>query len=481
MIPPLSLEVFVVCLGIFLLMLEAFSPGLNPRLVGWLSVGGVALAFLATFSLAPIPLALEASGFYVLDAPALFFKRLVLLSTLLVTVTALAYEPVYSRYIPSERPGAGVGEFYLLPLFACAGLLWMCSAADFLVIFVSLELATITFYVLVASMRKNKGSLEAGVKYLILGALSTGFLVYGVAWIFGMTGETSLDGVAKMLQQVPPEAHTPLLFGFGLVFVALGFKVAAVPFQFWVPDVYQGAPTPVTAFLSVASKAAGFVVLMRVLQPFLAVPALFAKIAPVLAIVAGATLLFGNLAAMPQTNFKRLLAYSSIAHAGYLLMAVAAVGEVSSGVAVGFYLAAYLIMTHAAFLVLVLVGRAAGAEEISDFSGLSQRSPGLAFALLLAVLSLAGLPFTAGFIGKFLVFEAAFQAGLFPLLAIGALGVACGFYYYFKVVRAMYWQGAPEQAPAIDLPGSAKFALILLSAATLLFGVFPQPILFLLQ
>ncbi|MCX7869770.1 MAG: proton-conducting transporter membrane subunit, partial [Terrimicrobiaceae bacterium] len=199
------------------------------------------------------------------------------------------------------------------------------------------------------------------------------------------------------------------------------------------------------------------------------------------AIVAGATLVFGNLAAMPQTNFKRLLAYSSIAHAGYLLMAVAAVGRAASGTAVAFYLAAYLLMTHAAFLAVVLVGRVAGTDEISDFNGLGRRAPGLALALLLAVLSLAGLPFTAGFIGKFLVFEAAFQAGLYPLLALGALGVACGFYYYFKVVRAMYWQQAAEDAPPIEVPATAGWTLAILSAAIVVFGVFPQPLLSLLK
>jgi NADH-quinone oxidoreductase subunit N len=330
-------------------------------------------------------------------------------------------------------------------------------------------------------MRKHKGALEAGVKYLILGALSTGFLVYGITWIFGMTGQTSLDGIAEILPDLDPSGTTPLLFGLGLVLVAIGFKIAAVPFQFWVPDVYQGAPTPTSAYLSVASKAAGFVVLIRVVQPFLEVPALRDKILPVLAILAGATLLYGNLAALPQTNFKRLLAYSSIAHAGYLLLGVASVTSGNAGPAVGFYLAGYLIMTFSAFLVLILVAGETGADEISDFNGLSKRSPFLAFTLMLAALSLAGLPFTVGFLGKFLIFESAIRSGLYLLSGIGVIAVASGFYYYFKVIRAAYWQPAPEGAPEIVVPAATRLVLILLAGATIGLGIFPEPILALLR
>jgi NADH-quinone oxidoreductase subunit N len=481
MIHALALEVFVLCLGIFLLMMEAFSPRLGKITLGWTAVVGLLVAFVGSFFLGPVPEGFVASGFYVGDPAALFFKRLMLLSTALTILAAIEYAPVYERYVPASTPGAGLGEFLILPVFACAGLMWMSSAADLILVFVSLELATITFYVLVASMRKNRSSLEAGVKYLILGALSTGFLVYGITWIFGMTGQTSLDAVAAMLQRVPAESRMAVLFGFGLVVVALGFKVAAVPFQFWVPDVYQGAPTPVTAFLSVASKAAGFLVLMRVVEAFTAAPALRGKVELVMTVLAAATLLYGNLAAMPQTNLKRLLAYSSIAHAGYLLMAVAAVGSGQSGPAIGFYLAGYLVMTFAAFLVVIVVARQTGSDDLSDFNGLGSRAPGLALALLLAVLSLAGLPFTVGFIGKFLVFEAALRAGLIPLAIIGAFTVACGFYYYFKVVRALYWQAAAEGAPSISSPAPIRVALLLLSAATIFFGIFPQPILALLR
>jgi NADH-quinone oxidoreductase subunit N len=250
------------------------------------------------------------------------------------------------------------------------------------------------------------------------------------------------------------------------VLVALGFKIAAVPFQIWVPDVYQGAPTPVTAFLSVGSKAAGFVVLLRVLQPFL----VMAQIERLLIVVAAATLIYGNLAALPQTNLKRLLAYSSIAHAGYLLIGVVCL----DGQAVVYYLAAYLLMTVLSFAVLVAVSNQTG-DNIEDFNGLAKRSPFLAFAMLIAMASLAGLPFTAGFLGKFYIFNAAIAHHQTTLIVIGVITVACGFYYYFKVVRAMYWE-APRGDLAVPVSGVSRIAIAAMMAAIVVFGIYPQPI-----
>jgi len=259
----------------------------------------------------------------------------------------------------------------------------------------------------------------------------------------------------------------PLLFGIALVLVALGFKIAAVPFQIWVPDVYQGAPTPVTAFLSVGSKAAGFVVLLRVLAPFLALP----QIGRLLTGVAALTLIYGNFAALPQTNLKRLLAYSSIAHAGYLLIGVVAL----SGAAVSYYLVAYLLMTLLSFAVLIVVGNSAG-EQIEDYAGLAKRSPFLAFALLIGMISLAGVPFTAGFLGKFFIFDAAIRTHQTLLVIIGVITVGCGFYYYLKVVRAMYWL-EPAKAEPVPVSRLSRLMISLLIAAIFILGVYPQPIL----
>jgi len=342
----------------------------------------------------------------------------------------------------------------------------MASAVDFIMIFVSLEVVTMSFYVLVAFTRRNPASLEAGVKYLILSALSTGFLVYGITWIFGMTGQTNLDRIAAALRGGGIE-EAPTLFGMVLVLVALGFKIAAVPFQIWVPDVYQGAPTPVTAYLSVGSKAAGFVVLLRVLGPFFMLP----QIPRLLVVVTVLTLIYGNLAALPQTNLKRLLAYSSIAHAGYLLVAVVCF----AGEAVAFYLVSYLLMTILSFAVLVVVANRAG-DEIENFNGLATRSPFLSLAMLIGMASLAGIPFTAGFLGKLFIFDAAIRERQTALLVVGVITVACGFYYYLKVVRAMYWEASPS-TESIPISGLSRVTMIALMAAIIALGVYPQPIL----
>lgn len=474
-------EFGVVILGVFLLMLDAFSGKADKRMVAWIGVAGLAVILVGSFFVGPSP-SQAMSGFYLTDPLALFFKRFMLVATILTLVISVDYAPIFERFVPAATPQAGLGEFFTVPIFACAGLMWMVSAADFIMIFVSLELVTISFYVLVASMRRNTGSLEAGVKYLILGALSTGFIVYGITWIFGMTGgQTNLLAIREVLPFVALASQTALLFGLALVLVAIGFKVAAFPFQFWVPDVYQGAPTPVTAYLSVASKAAGFVVLLRVVEPFLIVPAIQEKLVLVLTVLAAATLVYGNFAAMPQTNLKRLLAYSSVAHAGYLLVGVASLESAFAGRAVAFYLAGYLFMTFLAFVVLVVVARVAGGDDISDFNGLGKRSPELALAMVFAMVSLAGLPFTVGFLGKFFIFEAALASGQYVLVVLGAITVACGFYYYLKVVRAMYWQPAPEGAPDIPVSRITMAVIIVLTVCILVFGFAPQPIFQMLQ
>ncbi len=480
MIPSLSLEITVLLLGIFMLLVESFSKTDDKRGLAITAITILAALVGFSFFTEGNGTADLATVFYSADASAMFFKRIALITTIVVLVMALEYKSVLAKFIPGVTPGAGLGEFYSLPVFTCAGLMFMASAVDFILIFVSLELVTISFYVLVAYLRRSSASLEAGVKYLILGALSTGFLVYGITWIFGLTGETNLYAIGKVLQ-AREVAHTPLLFGIMLLLVGLGFKVAAAPFQIWVPDVYQGAPTPITALLSVGSKAAGFIVLIRVLEPFLGVAGIGEPVIKVLAILAGLTLLFGNLAALPQDNFKRLLAYSSIAHAGYLLVAVASVQETagslgSSGVAVGFYLAGYLLMTLLSFLVLIVVANHSRGDDLMHFNGLAKRSPFLAFGMLTAMLSLAGVPFTAGFIGKFLVFATAVQAGRFVLVGIGIITVAAGFYYYLRIVAAMYWQ-EPTDDTKITLNPLSKFTIGALTAAIFFFGIFPQPIL----
>lgn len=462
------LEVVVVVLGFLILMVDAFVERIDKRILAVASIVGLIGVLASSFFLSPTPSASVHGfwSFYTADPLAIFFKRFALVTTILVLIIMIDYAPVVRRTVHGVTEQAGLGEFFALPLFTCAGLMWMASAIDFVMIFVSLEVVTMSFYVLVAFTRRNPVSLEAGVKYLILSALSTGFLVYGITWIFGITGETNLARIAEVIRSGSFD-QGPLLFGMALVLVALGFKVAAVPFQIWVPDVYQGAPTPVTAYLSVGSKAAGFVVLLRALAPFFMLP----QTQRLLVGVAALTLIYGNLAALPQTNLKRLLAYSSIAHAGYLLIGVVCL----SGTAVGFYLVSYLMMTILSFAVLVVVANQTG-DRIEDFNGLATRAPFLSLAMLVAMASLAGIPFTAGFLGKFFIFDAAIQQHQTTLIVIGVITVGCGFYYYLKVVRAMYWENAIVTTP-VPLTSLSRITMILLIAGIIGLGVYPQPIL----
>ncbi len=461
-----ELEIAVLMLGMVILMVEAFALKIDRRILAFIAITGLAIVFVASFFVAPFSSPNQATGFwsfYTADRLSIFFKQFALLTTILVLIMMIDYAPVVRRSFPSTQDG--VGEFFAIPIFTCAGLMYLVSAIDFVFIFVSLELVTISFYVLVSFTRRNPITLEAGTKYLVLSTVSTAFLVYGIAWIFGVTGQTNLHQLTQSLAN-PDVNRGAALLGMVFVLVALGFKIAAVPFQIWVPDVYQGAPTPVTAYLSVGSKAAGFVVLLRVLLPFLTLP----QTQRLTVLIALLTLIYGNLAALPQANLKRLLAYSSIAHAGYLL-----IGVVCFDVrAVTFYLVAYLLMTLLSFAVLIIVAQQTG-DEISDFDGLAKRSPFLAFAMLVGMVSLAGVPFTAGFLGKFYIFYAAVLQRQIALVVVGVITVGCGFYYYLKVVRAMYWQSTPNSTK-IPVNGLSRLAISALIIGTIWLGIYPQPI-----
>jgi len=463
------LEIAVLVLGMVILMIEAFAGKIDKGVLAFAAITGLAIVLFASFFVVPSSSPANATAFwtfYTADRLAIFFKQFALLTTILVLIMMIDYAPVLGSSLPSATPQAGLGEFIALPLFTCAGLMYLVSAIDFVFIFVALELVTVSFYVLVSFTRRNPTTLEAGTKYLVLSALSTAFLVYGIAWIFGATGQTNLSRLTAALANAGGYSGAVLL-GLVFVLVALGFKIAAVPFQIWVPDVYQGAPTPVTAYLSVGSKAAGFIVLIRVLQPFMNLP----QTQRLIFVIALLTLIYGNLAALPQTNLKRLLAYSSIAHAGYLL-----IGVVCFDVrAITFYLVAYLLMTLLSFAVLIIVAQRTG-EDISDFDGLAKRSPFLAFAMLIGMISLAGVPFTAGFLGKFYIFYAAVLQRQIALIVVGVVTVGCGFYYYLKVVRAMYWQ-SDSKTDAIPVNGLSRVAITALIVATIWLGIYPQPIL----
>jgi len=489
--PAYYLEALTVTLGLILLLAEAFVPSQRKAWVGITAALGLGMILIVALPLAIGPDAKPDSAwakwplwnFYQFDSLARFYKLFALVTTIFILLLAIDYRKILARF--TDHPGSenGTGEFYALTVFACAGMMWLASAKDLAFAFVALELVTITFYILVTYMRRNVGSLEAGVKYLILGALSTGFIVYGIAWVYGSTGTMNFADLPSAISNL--KSPIPLLFGIALVMVGLGFKIGAVPMQIWIPDVYQGAPTPTTAFLSVGSKAAGFILTIRFLEPFLGNDITRGPLLKLLIILAIATLLLGNLAAIPQTNFKRLLAYSSIAHAGFLLLALAAgaaetTASLSSAQVVSFYLATYLIMTLGVFFVLAQVRIQRDGEDISDFNGLGKTNPTLALALTILLASLAGVPLTAGFVGKFFVFSLAVQAELWAGVGVAFIAAAAGFYYYFKVIRAMWW-AEPGNLPAVSLPAISKICVIILTVATLLFGLWPQPILALMH
>lgn len=474
-----TIEAFLAILGLALLLVEAFVPQVSRRTIAAASIGGTALALVLFFtaaSHAPDSLPAFCRPWMQLDQLALFYKGFFLIITLLVLWLTHECAPYLGKYTLEGR----LTEMFSLPLIVCAGMMWMAAAQDLVTVFVALELVTVSFYVLVAFARKSSLALEAGVKYLILGALSTGVLVFGVAWIYGTTGSLSFQGIAAALAK-PDIAKAPVLLGAAFLLAGLGFKVAAAPFQSWVPDVYQGAPIPVTTFLSVGSKAAGFVVLTRTVDALLVEHSVIGpEIKGLLLIIGSLTVLLGSLPAIYQQSVKRLLGYSSISHAGYLLLALACddstrSGMTSSGI-VAFYLATYLPMTVLGFLILAILRVNGGGEDIRDFRGLAKRSPVLGLAMTLALASLAGLPLTAGFMGKLFVFLSLIDQAYWGALVCAAIGAAAGFYYYFRTILAIH---SPEASPAsepLNLNAATKIGTVALALAIVVLGLYPKPL-----
>ena len=466
----MSLEICVVALGLVVLLADLWLPAERKRMLGYAAAAALGLLFLNTFtghcscSLADGLANSTAGGMFIQDGLSVFFKRFFLLAAVLVLVLAVEF---------SDRIAAGVSEYYSLIVFALAGMLFAASANDFVMLFVSIELITITFYVLTSFTRGKIVALEAGVKYLILGALSSAFMVYGIALVWGITGKFNFNELAMVAAKFTD--NKVFLFGVLFILVGLGFKIAAFPFQMWTPDVYQGAPTPTTAFLAVGSKAAGFVLLLRFL--FTAIPDVTAHWHRLLIVISGVTIFYGNLCAIPQRNLKRLLGYSSIAHAGYLLLGVAALSGAGQA-AVLYYLSGYLFTTLAAFTVIALVMRHLESEDISGLAGLNQRSPLLAATLALAMVSLAGIPPLAGFFGKFLLLKAVIEQGAihhgYYCLAFTALaGVVISLYYYFGVIRAIYWSKEIPDLSPIPLSYPIRFAILICVAGMFYLGLFP--------
>ena len=399
---------------------------------------------------------------FVMDRFAAYFNALFLFT--LVVVLVMIRE--------SRRPPlAHLGAFYLLLFTALLGMLVLASINDLLLLFLGLELLPFSLYIMTAYLTTDARSIEAGMKYLILGSVSSGFLVYGIALLYGFAGGTSFPTIRAALGSgsVPMTAQAGLL----LVLAGLGFKVAAVPFHLWVPDVYEGAPTPVVALLSVGSKMAGVVAILRLLYgAFLPLAWLWGG---VLAILSAATMCYGNLGAIPQTNIKRLLGYSSIGHAGYLLMGLST-ASIGGGEAVGYYLLAYVFSNLTVFFVVVVATDAIGGETLDDYNGLSKRSGWLAAAMFIGLLSLAGVPPMAGFVGKLLVLLRTVESRRLWLVAIGAVNVAISLYYYLLLVKRMYL-AAPRIPTPIRVSLLTKAVLAFLVLGILAIGIVQDPFL----
>jgi NADH-quinone oxidoreductase subunit N len=398
-----------------------------------------------------------------LDSFALYFKRFFLLTATLTLLLSAPYE---------ARMAAGRAEFSMLLVFTTMGMCMLASVNDFVTLFVALELVTITLFLMTAWRAGLPRSIEAGIKFVIIGALAAAFLVYGIAWVYGATGSFDFAAVHAVVNG-PDGISGALKFGLLLVLVGLGFKLGAVPFHVWIPDVYQGAPTPVTAFLSVGSKAVGVVLLMRFTFTVLGDAA--AEWVALLAGLSALTLLMGNLGAIPQVDLKRFLGYSGIAHAGFLLMALASNSRASAD-AILFYMGAYLFANIAAFLVVVVVSRTADNAHMDRINGLAERSPFLALALTLSLLSLAGVPPMAGFFAKWMVLRAAVESGaLLWLVALSGVMIVVSLYYYLCVIKRIYMRKA-EDNDVLEVSGPTRWLLLGCIAGMLVFGLWARPL-----
>lgn len=457
-------EILLLVLIGFVLAFDAVWPEERKRNLGWLTAGGLSLVMVISFLAArPAEEALLAFGGMVRqDWLSFLFKMLFLFGAAVTALFAMDYGEISRR-----------GEFYVLMLVSTIGMSLMASAADIVMLYLAIETTSIPLYVLAGFFRKDTKSTESGFKYLLFGALTSTIMLYGFSLLFGVMGTTSVYGIVNLYSTSEPLPAAMLVGSLLLILVGFGFKISAVPFHFWAPDVYEGAPTPVAGFLSTASKAAGFAVLLRILLAVFT-PTVYTYWTVLIATLAVATMTLGNLVALTQKNIKRLLAYSSIAHAGYMLVGVVAFGMLGLS-SVVFYLLVYLLTNLAAFGIVATVSRITGKDDISSFDGLSRHSPGLAMAMLVAFLSLAGMPPLGGFVAKVFVFSAAVKADYIWLAFVGVLNSIVGLYYYLIVLKHVYLY--PPQEESLKIPVSRPYgiALVVLSIGILIMGTLFAP------
>jgi NADH-quinone oxidoreductase subunit N len=457
-------EALLLALALGITIAEPFWKEQGHKALGWITALGLLLilAVLLVFGRPASPIS-TFGGTIRFDDLAVFFKALFIFGAGITCLFMLEHETLGQR-----------GESYLLLLASTIGMCLMASAADLIMLYLAIETTSIPLYVLAGFMRADDRSTEAGFKYLLYGAMTSAVMLYGFSLLFGIAGTTNIAALAAAIAA----SNVPLATVLGiflLIVVGLGFKSSIVPFHFWAPDVYEGSPTPIAGFLSTASKAAGFVVIARLF--LLAFPAIQIDWASVLAVLSAITMTVGNLLALPQRNLKRLLAYSSIAHAGYAMMGVVAVSELGY-TSLGFYLLAYLVTNLAAFGIVTAVGRVTGSDDYDAYRGLSRRAPWLALIMLAAFLSLAGMPPFGGFFAKVAVFAAAMQANLTWLVVVGILNSVIGVYYYLNVMKYVYlfrMDGNDEGQHRVGVPAAYAIALVTLAAGVVLVGTVIAP------
>ncbi len=458
---PILPELLLLLLGLVVLFLELFLPKQAHRNLGWVTAIGSGLIILLSIPAMPGAQAeFVWGGMLRYDWLSFTFKMLFLFAAGITALFSMN-EPHLGRR----------GDFYLLMLASTLGMMFMASAADLVMLYLAIETTSIPLYILAGFLVHDVRSTESGFKYLLFGAMTSAIMLYGFSLLFGFSGTTDIYQLAVSLRQ----GALPLLSIVGsivLILIGFGFKVSAVPLHFWAPDVYHGAPTPVAGFLSTASKAAGFSVLLRV---FLAVfPEVTLVWGSILAAISVATMTLGNLVALAQQNIKRLLAYSSIAHAGYALIGLVSLS--SLGIAsVVFYLIIYLVTNLAAFGIVSIVGSQLGSDEMKAYYGLSRRSPGVALALMVALLSLAGMPPLGGFIAKFMVFAAAVRSDLIWLAFAGVLNSIVGLYYYLTVLKYVYLYRAEGDESPVSISRPSRLAIVVLTFCIILLGTLFAP------
>ncbi|HEX4998956.1 MAG TPA: NADH-quinone oxidoreductase subunit N [Terriglobia bacterium] len=472
-LPTVALSV----IGVLIMALGPFSKRGRPNRMGLLALLGViAAAFALVPMMNPVNRGFWYSGLWVVDDYSAFFHATFLL---IAGLTALGSMD-YLRRQKMDHP-----EYYALLMFATAGMLTMAASEDLIVIFIGLEALSISTYVLAGFRRTDLKSNESAMKYFLLGSFASAFFLYGIALIFGATGSTNLAGIADGIRLIGEEpsgtSQIALVYlAAALMLIALCFKVAAAPFHVWTPDVYEGAPTPVTAFMSVGPKAAGFAVLLRVFVSAFGYPSLQDRWQAAIGIIAILTMTLGNIVATVQPNIKRMLAYSSIAHAGYVAVGLAAAAKQPDGAvsAALFYLLAYAATNLGAFAIVSVLGRSEDKlTNVSDYAGLARKRPVLAALLSLFLLSLAGVPGTAGFTAKFFIFRAAVDSGLYSLASVGALTTVVSFYFYLYVIVQMYMREPHEDFADVGVPATGALLLAVAAVATVYLGVWPNDVL----